>query len=152
LGFSAAAAEKKFIDGEAIFYLGRAGTLFVCNQHQVDIAPIPAGPSGRVGVGCLWGKNLYINPGAHDQKAAFKLAWFLAGEEAQKLAAVRAGRVPSRKSVFRDVEVIEKNPYFPGLAPFLSSSRPLPGFLAGPSALQGLADEYHRALKKEVVR
>jgi arabinogalactan oligomer/maltooligosaccharide transport system substrate-binding protein len=69
---------------------------------KLAVAPLPAGPGGPANP-LLGVDGYYLNPNSQNLEAAFEVALYLTGPEAQKLMMDDAGHVPART----DVEVTD---------------------------------------------
>ncbi|HEY9698479.1 MAG TPA: ABC transporter substrate-binding protein [Trichocoleus sp.] len=64
---------------------------------------------------CLGGWGIGISKTSAHPDAAWRVAQFYASAEAQKMAALENGYLPTRKSVYADADVIAKYSYFPAM-------------------------------------
>lgn len=82
-------------------------------------------------VGCksssvLGGWNLAISKYSKNKQAAWKFIEFLSSYEAQKLYAIKGGRLPTRKDVYQDEEVLRFAPHYRDFYQVFISARPRP--------------------------
>jgi trehalose/maltose transport system substrate-binding protein len=80
-------------------------------KNKIGLTVIPAGPKGKSA--CVIGAwGIGVNKYTKHKKAAVKLTLFLTSKRVQKLRAVIAGNAPNIMSLYKDKEVLEKNPEF----------------------------------------
>ena len=144
-------AQKDFLEDKAIFMRGWTAPLRVIDKRKVGIAPLPKGIKGTVGTSCLTGKNLMISKKSKNKKEAFDFINWLAGPEAQKFAAIKAGQVPTRREVFTDLAVIEQNPYFSKLLPIIHAAKTKPSFMVDNDVLEILQKTFHEPLQRKAL-
>jgi len=94
-------------------------------RGKVGIAPLMH-RTGKESAGTLGGWGLGIARGINDPESAWKFIEFASSEQAQKILHFRRGAVPSRKSLFGDEEILDKNPHYKDLYPILLTARPRP--------------------------
>lgn len=83
-------------------------------QNNFDVAPLPAGDSGK-GAATLGGWQVAVSKySRHPQEAAL-LALFLASPEEQKFRAIEGAYNPTVMSLYEDAEVLAANPFFGSL-------------------------------------
>lgn len=99
-------------------------------RGRVGLAPLPVGPKGEVTIAqsssCLGGWNLMINRYSKNKEAAWKFIEFMTGFTCQKINSVTGGRLPTRRAVYKDPEVLKVNPYYTDLYDNFLHSRPRP--------------------------
>ncbi|MBP5972899.1 ABC transporter substrate-binding protein [Brasilonema sp. CT11] len=83
-------------------------------KGKIGIKPMVATP-GNSGGGCLGGWGLGIAKLSKHPKEAWKAIQFFTSEEAQRQFILKAGFVPSRRSLFIDPQIVSKYPYYPEL-------------------------------------
>lgn len=69
----------------------------------------------QVGGSCLGGWGIGIAKSTAHPEAALRVAQFYASSEAQRLASLANGYLPSRRSLYTDPEIVAKYPYFPSM-------------------------------------
>jgi multiple sugar transport system substrate-binding protein len=84
------------------------------------------GPSGKVGASCLGGWNMFINAKSNHPDEAAKLALFITSFESQKYLSINAGNSPTRSSVYKDPDVLKKNPWYAHFYDVIRSALPRP--------------------------
>ena len=101
---------------------------------------------GHESAGTLGGWQLGVNVNTKHPDAAWKLVEFMTGPEAQKALAVELGFAPSRRSVYRDPEVMEKQPFIAGLEDVMAHAFPRPVTPFYPMISQVLQTEFSAAV------
>ncbi len=106
-----------FTQGRAIFHRNWPYAWEIANDPQssrvngrVGMAPLPAFPGGR-SVSALGGWQLGISRFSRKPELAWKFVAFMTSERMQKRIALSMGRGPTRKSLYRDPEVLKKQPH-----------------------------------------
>jgi multiple sugar transport system substrate-binding protein len=77
---------------------------------KVAIAPLPKGDARSAA--CLGGWLAMINKNTKNPDAAWEFLKFLAGPEGQKIAAIDGGLSPTLLALYKDADVVAKNPHF----------------------------------------
>lgn len=80
-------------------------------KGKVGMVPLPAGEGGRH-ASTLGGWNLAISAYSKHPKEAWEFIRWMTDSHAQKVKAVEGGRLPTLKSLYRDPDVLAKNPAF----------------------------------------
>jgi multiple sugar transport system substrate-binding protein len=78
---------------------------------KVGIAPLPRFLGGRH-ASCLGGWNLAISKFSRHPKEAWKFIEFMTSYESQKYYSIKGGRLPTRKALYKDKDVLKKSPYY----------------------------------------
>lgn len=94
-------------------------------KGKVGIAPLPAFP-GNTSAATLGGWQLGVNRYSRNRKAALELVRFLTSPEIQKTMALTIGYKPTRRSLYRDEELMRQQPFIASLYGILLSARPRP--------------------------
>lgn len=94
-------------------------------QGRVGVAPLPVFPGGEP-ASTLGGWQLGVNRYSRHPEAARRLVGFLTSPAAQKQLALTIGYKPSRRSLYRDRELREKQPFIAGLHDIFMEARPRP--------------------------
>ncbi len=107
-----------FVQGKAIFHRNWPYAWEVANdpkqsrvEGQVEVGPLPAFPGGK-SVATLGGWQLAVSRFSRQPELAWKFIALMSSAEIQKQIALHMGRAPSRKELYRDPEVLKKNPQF----------------------------------------
>ena len=95
-------------------------------KGKVGMAPLPHGPQGTVGVSTLGGWQVGINAYSQHPDVAFELVSFLTAPEQESYMALEEGQLPTRKSIYRDPEVLKINPYMEEFYNVFTNARPRP--------------------------
>ncbi len=139
-------------DGNALFLRNWPYAWSLMNQEgskirgKFKLAPLPRGPQGATGTGCLGGWNLMINSQSKHKEAAWRFIQFLSSFDAQKFHAMVGGRLPTRISVYQDEEVLAVNPYYQELLPNFLAARPRPVSPYYPALSEAMQTNFHQAL------
>ncbi|MBI4248015.1 MAG: ABC transporter substrate-binding protein [Elusimicrobia bacterium] len=94
-------------------------------KGKVGITPMVHG-RGKKSAATLGGWGFGISSLSRHPEAAWKFIHFAASPEIQKLRYFRTGRIPSRKSLYRDPEIIKASPHITALYKVLLAARPRP--------------------------
>lgn len=78
---------------------------------KVGVLPLPAFP-GRKSAATLGGWQLGISRFSRKTRLAWRFVDFMASSETQKRIALYTGRAPARKALYRDSDILKKNPQF----------------------------------------
>jgi multiple sugar transport system substrate-binding protein len=92
---------------------------------KVGMVPMPA-CKGMTSSSCLGGWNLAVSRFSRQPKLAKELVLFLTSYDCQKDFAIEGGRLPSRKSVYNDSNVLELNPHYRDFYNSFVTARPRP--------------------------
>jgi multiple sugar transport system substrate-binding protein len=94
-------------------------------RGRVGVAPLPAFP-GRESASTLGGWQLGVNRYSRHPEEARRLVRFLTSPESQKRLALTIGYKPTRRSLYRDRELREKQLFIAGLYDIFMKARPRP--------------------------
>jgi multiple sugar transport system substrate-binding protein len=107
-----------FTQGKAIFHRNWPYAWEDANDPQrskvagkVGILPLPAFP-GQKSVATLGGWQLGISRFSRNPQLAWQFIEHMTSSETQKRIALYTGRGPARKALYRDPEILKKNPQF----------------------------------------
>jgi multiple sugar transport system substrate-binding protein len=107
-----------FSQGRAIFHRNWPYAWEAANDPKsskvagrVGIASLPAFPGGKR-VATLGGWQLAVSRFSRNPEAAWKFISFMTDGKMQKRLALATGRAPARKALYRDADVLKKNPQF----------------------------------------
>jgi multiple sugar transport system substrate-binding protein len=78
---------------------------------KVGIVPLPAFP-GHKSAATLGGWQLGISRFSRKTRLAWEFIDFMTSSETQKRIALYTGRAPARKALYRDSDILKKNPQF----------------------------------------
>jgi multiple sugar transport system substrate-binding protein len=94
-------------------------------RGKVGVSALPHfGAEGSAST--LGGWQLGVNRNSRNAEAAEKLVLFLTSPEIQKKLALSIGYKPTRKSLYEDPELLQKQPFMTGLFEVFMSARPRP--------------------------
>jgi len=93
---------------------------------KVGIAPIPKGSSDERSYSTLGGWQVMVSKYSEHKEAAIEFAKFRASKQAQKIAALGLSHIPSRKSLYKDEDILEKMPFIENMYPAFLSAYPRP--------------------------
>jgi multiple sugar transport system substrate-binding protein len=94
-------------------------------KGKVGVASLPSFP-GKKSASTLGGWQLGINRYSKNPEAAEKFVRFLTSSESQKVLALTIGYKPTRKSLYKDKELIKKQPFISSLYKIFMDARPRP--------------------------
>lgn len=120
-----------FGEGNAIFMRNwpYAWKLFQSGESRVrgkvGVSPLPSF-RGHPPAATLGGWHLGINRASRHPKEAERLIRYLTSPEVQKALAIRLGYQPSRRSLYRDRELIEQAPFLLELYDIFLTAKPRP--------------------------
>jgi len=120
-----------FGNGRALFMRNwpYAWNIFTVENSQVrgrvGVAPLPAFPGGRSSP-TLGGWQLGINRCSRHPEAAERFVRFMTSPSSQKYLALTIGYKPTRKSLYRDHELLARQPFIAGLYGILMNARSRP--------------------------
>lgn len=117
-------------------------------RGKVGAKPMVHGP-GQKSAACLGGWNLAINKFSQHPDEAFKLIAFLTSAEIQKDTALHAGLSPTRKSLYKDVDVLAANPFWKDFFDIMVGAKPRPVHPRYPEISEALFTEVNKALAGE---
>lgn len=121
-----------FVQGKAIFHRNWPYAWNVANNPQksriagkVGIAVLPHFEGGR-SFSTLGGWQVGISRFSRNREEALKFARFLTSERVQKILALKAGRAPTRKSLYSDPDILKANPHFATMKDVFLTAYPRP--------------------------
>ncbi len=98
---------------------------------KFDVSPLPAGRNGR-SAATLGGWQLAVSKYSDNPEIAADVAFFLTGEEEQKIRAIEMGNNPTIKSLYEDEEVLEASPFMGKLYDVFVNAVPRPSTQTAP--------------------
>jgi multiple sugar transport system substrate-binding protein len=121
-----------FIQGKAVFHRNWPYAWEVSNNPaqsaiagKAGIAKLPHFPGGR-SYSTLGGWQLGISNYSLRKDAAWKFVKFVTSGRIQRLIAIKSGKAPTRKELYRDTEVLQANPHFAEMEDVFESAYPRP--------------------------
>jgi multiple sugar transport system substrate-binding protein len=117
---------------------------------QVGVAPIPVS-EGNPSYSTLGGWNFFINAASDMQEEAWEFITFMTDPEQLKTNALEGSRLPPRRSLYEDPEVLEKVPVAKlGKEAIIDNSRPRPVSPYYSDMSLEMAEQFTATLKGEV--
>ncbi len=118
---------------------------------QVGISELPVGGEGQRSYSCLGGWNFFINAASDRQDAAWEFIRWMTAPEQLKTNALQGSRLPPRRSLYEDREVLEKVPVARlGKEAIIQNSRPRPVSPYYSDMSLRMAEQFSASLKGEV--
>ncbi|MDQ7784023.1 MAG: ABC transporter substrate-binding protein [Desulfomonilaceae bacterium] len=144
-----------FIQGHAVFLRNWPYAWAISNDPNksrvaglVDITVLPHFPGGQ-SASTLGGWQFAMSRFSTKKQLAWTFIEFMTSPRIQKILAIDASQAPARKSVYRDPEVLEKNPHFAKLSAVFENTRPRPAMPLYPLYSAILQRFYHKAISHE---
>jgi multiple sugar transport system substrate-binding protein len=94
-------------------------------RGKIGISPLPSFPGGRSSP-TLGGWQLGLNRYSRHSREAEKLLAFLTSRESQRTLSLTTGYHPTRKSLYRDRELVQRQPFLDALFEIFMHARPRP--------------------------
>ena len=121
-----------FIQGKAVFHRNWPYAWEVSNNPEsskiagkVGIARLPHFNGGK-SHSTLGGWQVGISSYTKNRDAAWEFVKFLSSERIQKVLALKAGRAPTRKALYEDVEILGSYPHFSDMKDVFLTAYPRP--------------------------
>ncbi|MBN1621413.1 MAG: ABC transporter substrate-binding protein [Endomicrobiales bacterium] len=114
----------------------------------IGIAPLPGKTKGQ-GASCLGGWNLAISRFSKHPKEAWKFVEFMTSPEVQMIYAVKGGRLPTRKSIYQDKDILDFAPHYRDFYKVFVNARPRPRTPLYSQISDILQIELHKALTNQ---
>jgi multiple sugar transport system substrate-binding protein len=121
-----------FLQGKAVFHRNWPYAWEVSNNPdrskvtgKVGITRLPHF-RGNKSYSTLGGWQVGISSYSENKEAAWTLAKFLTTDKVQKLIALESGKAPTRKALYKDAEILSKNPHFHDMKDVFLTSYPRP--------------------------
>lgn len=92
---------------------------------------LPKGGADGKNAACLGGWNLMVSAYSKNPEVAADLVRFLTSAEAQKKRAVDLSQLPTRPEVYKDQDVLAKNPWFANAVEILTNAIARPSTVTG---------------------
>jgi len=122
-----------FVQGKVVFHRNWPYAWEISNNPErskiagkVGIARLPRFPD-HLSVSTLGGWQVGISSFTKHRDAAWRFVEFLTSERIQKILALRAGRAPTRKSLYDDPEILKSYPHFRDMKEVFLTAYPRPG-------------------------
>jgi multiple sugar transport system substrate-binding protein len=118
--------------------------------EQVGVAPIPVS-GGNPSSSTLGGWNFLINAASDKQEEAWEFIRFMTDPEAQRTNVLEGSRLPTRRSLYEDPEILEKVPVARlGKEAIIDNATPRPVSPYYSDMSLALAEQFNAALAGEV--
>jgi len=118
---------------------------------QVGISELPVGGEGQQSYSCLGGWNFFINASSERQEEAWEFIRWMTEPEQLKVNALQGSRLPTRRGLYEDREVLEKVPVARlGKEAIIQNSRPRPVSPYYSDMSLRMAEQFSASLKGEV--
>ena len=99
-------------------------------KGRIGVTHLPAGTSGKF-ASTLGGGSLAVNKYSKYPKEAVEFIKYMTSVKAEKYRAVQGAQFPSQMSLFKDKDVLKKQPYYPELYKIILSGVNRPSTVAG---------------------
>lgn len=120
-------------------------------KSQVGIAPLPVGEEGAQSYSTLGGWNFFINATSQKQDQAWDFIEWITAPEQQKTIALEGSRLPVRRSLYEDREILENVPVARlGKETIIQNTRPRPVSPVYSDVSLELAEKFNAALGGEM--
>lgn len=149
-------SRRVFTEGKSVFMRNWPYAWKLANQEgskvkgKVGIVPMPIGPRGKEPGATLGGWNLAINKYSRNVDAAVKFVKFWTSYDAQKFAAIEGARLPTRKAVYKDPDVLKVNPHFASFYDVFVTAKPRPVSPFYPMLSDAMQIQIHRAITGKI--
>jgi multiple sugar transport system substrate-binding protein len=152
-------SQAAFTNGDAVFLrnwpyvyaLLSDPSVSKIKPDQVGIAPLPVAEEGMQSYSTLGGWNFLINAASDKQDEAWEFIKFMTSPEQLKTNAVEGSRLPVRRNLYEDPEVLEKMPIARlGQDILIEHSRPRPVSPVYSDMSLELAEQFNKMLKGDV--
>jgi multiple sugar transport system substrate-binding protein len=141
-----------FIQGKAVFHRNWPYAWEVSNNPErsqvigrVGITSLPHF-KGHESYSTLGGWQVGISSYTRDRKAAWTFVKFLTSKKIQKLLALKAGRAPTRKALYDDMEILKDYPHFSDMKEVFLTAYPRPRTPLYPSVSHILQRYFSKAI------
>src|SRR5918998_2358086 len=159
LNYTETESDGAFLRGDAVFLrnwpyvyalLGDPEQSDINPAEQVGVAPIPVS-EGNASFSTLGGWNFFINAASDKQEEAWEFIRWMTDPEQLKTNAIEGSRLPTRRSLYEDQEVLEKVPVARlGKEAIIANATPRPVSPYYSDISLKLAEQYNAALGGDV--
>lgn len=145
-------SRKPFHEGKAVFLRNWSYTWGLAQQGgspiagKIGVAPLPHF-AGKKSAACLGGFQYAVNASSKKKKAALDFLGWLSGPKAQLYFATAAGLAPTRRSVFDNPAISEKQPFLAQLKGVFVGALARPVTPRYPKLSKIIQDEVSKGLK-----
>lgn len=131
----------------AMFKSGMAGKRHL---KKYGVMPIPRGEGGAAGYSTLGDWTLAVNKNSKNVRKAVRLVQLLTSEAVQKQLALGLLRLPVRKSLYRDAQIVELYPWMQDVYRSLLTAKLRPRSQYYPEISRIMQGEVHLALEGKI--
>ena len=149
--------EGAFLNGDAVFMRNwpyihalAAEPDSKVKQSQLDVAPIPTGGPDNQSYSTLGGWNFAINANTQDPDAAWTFIEYMASVEQENAFVVETSRIPTRKAMLEDQEILNKVPVIKLGKEAIDRTRPRPVSPFYSDLSLKMAERFNEALNGEL--
>ena len=127
---------NSFQSGNAVFMRNWPYAYELCQDKEskvrgkIGVSSLPAGKSGK-NASTLGGGSLAVSKYSKHPKEAVEFIKYMTSVNAEKYRAIQGAQFPSQMSLFKDKDVLEKQPYYPELYKNIESGVNRPSTVAG---------------------
>lgn len=145
-------ATALYQQGETLFLRNWTSSWILLNKDdspvkgKVGVAQIPIGKDGKESSPTLGGWNMAINKYSEHPEEAWKFIEFATGTEGQKITALEAGKIPTRKDLFNDNDILTKNPFWKDFYNGFLTSKARPVSPVYPKISDTMQINFHKAV------
>ena len=158
LRYKEAEGLKLFAEGKVLFAREWSWPDYIQGDYNVSpklmeatgVLPMPKGPSGTEGVSLAGGWALAVNKKTRNSALAIKLIKRLTDRKAQKYTMLNLGGLPSRISLYKDVEIIKKYPWIKEIYKIRQKTKIRPRSQYYPELSKIMQEEFHLALEGKI--
>ncbi len=142
----------EFTEGRAVFHRNWAYAWAIASgpdskvRGTFGVAPLPRAHAGEPPVAALGGWNLAISRFSRQPDLAWRLIEYLTSAEVQKQKALEEGRLPTRRALYEDADILARHAHVAAVKPLIEGARPRPAHPAYPAMSAVLAAYASRAL------
>lgn len=152
-------SQAYFLNGDAVFMrhwpyvysLVSDPSQSKLETEQVGIAPLPVSEAGVQSSSTLGGWNFFINATTEKQDQAWEFIQFMTAPEQLKTLAIEGSRLPVRRSLYEDREILENVPVARlGKETIIQDTRPRPVSPVYSDMSLEIAEKFNAALGGEM--
>lgn len=152
-------ADGAFLRGDSVFercwpyVYSLAGTKSYpkVEPEQVGITQLPVGEEGQQSYSALGGWNFFINAASKKQDQAWEFIDWITAPEQMKFNALEGSRLPARRSLYEDQEILDKVPVARlATDTIIENTRPRPVSPYYSDMSLEIAEQFTAALKGDV--
>jgi len=121
-------------------------------KNKVGVVSVPIGPKGSKPSATLGGWNIAINGNIpKDRKdAAVTFAKWMTSDEAEKINALIGSRLPTRKALYEDADVLKANPHWKDFYSVFVNATPRPIYPSYPKISDAMQINVHKAITGQI--